>query len=1069
MRGFQTQPSSAANLLSIGQTEFRLKAVVQIHVVGVGIAQFHRPVAADGLPQRQLAVPGVVHIPGGGKWVLVNDTMLKRVKWGIEGRIGTVKVDRTVQNHFVKEMERRDKCRRVLNELRESVPSFTNNKIIHEWLDDNQPFGSLTLRDGLVLDVERVIADPAAVQDRIALARSDAAQQTDSGRLNIDKEDLYGYDRAFTSSPPPTDTPLVVLDPTAGGGSIPFEALRLGHHVIANELNPVATVIQYATLDFPRRFGLSLIDDICRFGAEFVEQISKQMAPVTPFSDLPPEQIAELEQHLHMHPDHVDDFAGPEHDQTGLIYCREVTCPHCGGQAPLLNSFWLSKNDGDKWAVRLIIRSKKLVEIEAYRLKGKITKQQGAELDTGTVTDGRGICPHCRQVIDGDEIKSQGRGESSHGKMIDRLFCIVAVRLQPKLKKNGHLDRNASGDQVGEIQVEKVRFFRAPTKQDFDAVALAEKTLAAKWDHFERHDLIPTEQIPPGHKTGDEGGAGSGTDKPLKLGTEKWYQMFTPRQLLGHLTSMDALREMKPRIIADLGEERGRAVVTYLQFAIDKCLDYNSRQCAWHSLRGVIAHAFTRHDFAFRWTFAELVFSGPQSAPAWAVAQMVKCYRELAELLQAAGSVNRDLTITNGSGGNMSHLANASVDVVVNDPPYYNNVMYAELSDFFYVWLKRSLGDLYPGLLDRHLTDKQSEAVANPYRDCSAESAKHNYERLMREIYSECHRVTKSDGRMILMFTHKSQEGWETLTQALIDSGWTITATYPVESEASYSLHIRDNASASSSIFISCRKRDHRQAHPALWKAFGGQGVQQRIVDEVQAGLSEFEALRLRPVDTMVASYGRALRVLSEKWPVLDGDEPVSPIRALNEASRVVAQHHIQNLTQGRLKVEDLTPEAAMAVTLYGICGLQPIRYDEVLNIARSLGIAIESTTAGYDASGRTIRYATEATGRRAGRGDDIVGYHAPLVRKGSNLRLAKPEERNERRLASPQHEWDVLQGMLLRYREGDIPVARAYLAEHAEGEQSKIIDLLRVWTKEMDDESLRQEGETILFGLQGA
>jgi hypothetical protein len=240
-------------------------------------------------------------------------------------------------------------------------------------------------------------------------------------------------------------------------------------------------------------------------------------------------------------------------------------------------------------------------------------------------------------------------------------------------------------------------------------------------------------------------------------------------------------------------------------------------------------------------------------------------------------------------------------------------------------------------------------------------------------------------------------------------------------------------------------------------------------VDQVQAGLSEFEALKLRPVDTMVASYGRALRVLSEKWPVLEGDEPVSPIRALNEASRVVAQHHIQKLTQGRLKVEDLTPEAAMALTLYGICGLQPIRYDEVLNIARSLGIAIESTTAGYDASGRTIGYATEATGRRAGRGDDIVGYHAPLVRKGSNLRLAKPEERNERRLASPQHEWDVMQGLILKYREGDIPVARAYLAQHAEGEHSKIIDLLRVWTKEMDDETLRQEGETILFGLQGA
>jgi hypothetical protein len=247
----------------------------------------------------------------------------------------------------------------------------------------------------------------------------------------------------------------------------------------------------------------------------------------------------------------------------------------------------------------------------------------------------------------------------------------------------------------------------------------------------------------------------------------------------------------------------------------------------------------------------------------------------------------------------------------------------------------------------------------------------------------------------------------------------------------------------------------------------GGHGVQQRIVEEVQNGLREFEALDLRPVDTMVASYGRALRVLSEKWPVLDGDEEVSPIRALNEASRVVAQHQIHKLTQGRLKVEDLKPEASMAVTLYGIAGLQSIRFDEVLNVARSLGIAIQSQSSGYDATGRSIGYATEASGRRASASDDIVGHHAPLVRRSSDLRLAKPEERNERRLAAPQHEWDVMQGLILKYREGDIPVARAYLMEHAENDQSKIIDLLRVWTKEMDDETLRKEGEMILFGLQ--
>ncbi|MEQ9617195.1 MAG: DUF1156 domain-containing protein [Phycisphaerales bacterium] len=996
----------------------------------------------------------VVHVPGGGRWVLVNATMLKRVEWDGDSRTGKLEVDGTVQRHFAKEVERREDCRKVLGELSQSIPSLAGNEVIRKWLEDNEPFASPTLRDGQVLQVEKVIADPAAVQDRIALAKSDIVQEAGSGRLNIDKEDLYGYDRAFTSSPTPTTQPLVILDPTAGGGSIPFEALRLGHHVISNELNPVATVIQYATLDFPRRFGISLVDDIRRFGEELVEHVSVQMAPVTPFCDLPPDQLAELKQHLHKHPELVGDFVGPEHDQTGLIYCRQVGCPHCGGQAPLLNSFWLAKEDGDKWAVRLNVRSKTQVDIEPYRVKGQITKQQIAELDAGTVTDGRGTCPHCRQVIDGDEIKSQGRGESNHGKMIDRLFCIVAVRFQPKIKKNGQVDRYASGERAGEIKTQKVRFFRAPTSRDFDAVVLAKKTLAEKWDHFERHDLIPTELFPDGNDM-----------RPRTYGMPRWCDLFTPRQLLGHLTLMDCVREMKPRIIGELGDDRGRAVVTYLQFAIDKGADYNSKQTRWEYTRGIVKGTFGRHDFSFKWTFGEMVFSGPGTGPAWCLSQILDAYVGMASLMHSA-SREVGLDIINGSGAQIQSLANESVDLVVNDPPYYNNVMYAELADYFYVWQKRSLRDLYPGLFDSYLTDKQSEAVASNFRDGSAETAKQQYERLMREMYAECHRVSKADGRMVLMFTHKSQAGWETLTQALIDSGWTINATYPVESESGHSMHIMENAAAESSIFIVCRKRETVGGEPGLWKAFGGQGVQQRIVDEVQAGLGEFEALDLRPVDTMVASYGRALRVLSEKWPVLDGDEPVSPIRALNEASRVVAQHHIQKLTEGRLKVEDLTPEAAMAVTLYGICGLHPIRYDEVLNIARSLGIAIESRTAGYDATEKSIGYATESAGRRASRSDDIVGYHTPLVRKGSNLRLALPEERNARRLATPQHEWDVLQGMILKYREGDVPVARAYLTEHADGEQTKILDLLRVWMNEADDQELRKEGETMLFGL---
>ncbi len=1013
---------------------------------------------ADANIDQFLIALGIVRtvaiLPDGNRWTLENETMLRKISWSLDYTKGSLEVDETVCRHFDREKEQRRELAAAVEEIVAKQPNLESDSVIKYWKKEYAPI-DVVLPNDCKLHVERVAANPSAFKDLLAFARSAETRVPN----------LYGYDRAHTTPPPISESPITILDPTSGGGSIPFEALRLGHNVIANELNPVATVILHATLRFPRQFGKGLTHDIERFGAELLarldEHIDVVFARVNP---LPPEELALLKTHLHNHPHVVEQFA--KEDITSYLFCRQVTCPHCHGQAPLLNSFWVSKDDGDKWAVRLVILSKSKVDIETYRITKALTKVQSAELDAGTVTDGQGTCVHCRQVIDGDEIKSQARGESCYGRMIDRLFCVVAVRFEPKLKPNGELDRYSSGNQSGEIKTKKIRFFRVPIQRDFEALNLAEKTLKEKWEHFERLDLIPTERIPAGHKTGDEGGTGSGTDKPLKLGTEYWHQMFTPRQLLGHLTLTEGLNSLKPSIIQELGEDRGKAVVTYLQFAIDKGIDYNSRQTRWHYSRGVINNTFARHDYSFKWTFAEMVFSGMHSGASWGLSQIIDAYKSICELIADTASES-SITILNGSGSRMPSLLSESVDLIVNDPPYYNNVMYSELADYFYVWQKRTLSDLYPDLFAFYLTDKQSEAVANPHRDGSGAGAKQAYETFMEEMYRECSRVTKPEGRMVLMFTHKSQDGWETLTKALINSGWSITATYPVESEAGHSMHIRDNASAESSIFLVCRKRLQKTSAPAIWKAFGGQGVQQRIIDEVTNGLREFEVLDLRPVDTMVASYGRALRVLSEKWPVLDGDEEVSPIRALNEASRVVAQHQIHKLTQGRLKVEDLTPEAAMAVTLYGIAGLQPIRFDEVLNVARSLGIAIQSTPAGYDATERIIGYGTEASGRRASTSDDVVGYHAPLVRRGSDLRLAKPEERNERRLAAPQHEWDVMQGMILKYREGDIPVARAYLTEHAENEQSKIIDLLRVWTTEMDHETLRKEGEMILFGLQ--
>lgn len=1004
---------------------------------------------------RQLGIEKVQALVAGEPWTLTGK-LLDRVETDETGA-EWLPVDKVVQKAFEAEKERRRRNLAVIERLRAGDPGLRHHPVLDRWERESRPFAVETLREGDRLPVQRVAADPAHVNERIEFAKSEPVKKILGSPIKWSPEDLYGYGRAFERHPEPAAQPLTVLDPTAGGGSIPFEALRLGHRVIANDLNPVAAVILHATLDYPIRFGMSLLEDIRYWGERLVQHVEQEMADVTPFSPLPPEELALLKLHLRNCPELLPEFGGPEYDQQGLIYCRQVTCPHCGGEAPLLNSCWLSK-EGEKWGVAIVTNGAPRggkVQFRPYRMKGD-RGPNGEDPNFATVNDGVGTCVHCRQAISADEIKAQARGESPHGRWQDRLVCVVGIRYQPKLDAKGRPARDASG----KVKTEKVVFFRAPTERDLAALVRAEERLRVKWSEWEAQGLIPTEQIPKGNDM-----------RPIHYGMNRWCDMFTPRQLLGHLTLVEELNRLKPQIVAQLGAERGRAVVTYLQFVIDKGLDYNSKQTRWEYTRGIVKGTFGRHDFSVKWTFGEMIFAGPYSGPRWALSQVLDAYEGLARL---ASPIHDRLdggpppvSIRCGTAAH-TELPSQSVDLICMDPPYYNNVQYAELSDYFYVWQRRTLRDLYPDLFRRRHTNKQDEAVANPARDGSSTKAKETYEQLMGEIFRECHRVLKDDGIMTLMFTHKSQEAWEALTRSLIENGWIITASMPVESESQESTHQKDMAAAASSIFLACRKRTKGEGDVAVWTGFGGTGVAQRIREAVREALREFEQLRLNPVDEMVASYGRALQVLSENWPVLDGDEPVSPVRAMNEASSVVAQYQISRLTGGRLNVDDLNPEAAMALTLFGVFGLSSFPFDEALNLSRSLGIKLEMKTGGYLVQGRMIGINAEQASRRAGRREEeAAGYPAPLLRKGSKLRLARPEERRRARLDNPQTEWDLLHGLIMAFREGDIPVARAYLQGHAGGREQVILDLLSVWAAKVADDKLRREANAILFGLR--
>ena len=266
-----------------------------------------------------------------------------------------------------------------------------------------------------------------------------------------------------------------------------------------------------------------------------------------------------------------------------------------------------------------------------------------------------------------------------------------------------------------------------------------------------------------------------------------------------------------------------KAAFAYLALSLDKLRDYNSRMTRWHVNREVMVNTFDRHDFSFKWSYAEMAPLIAGLGYDWAIEQTAKCIEELIELtrpdlvgngkrnggagqhrldLAASNFVPPKIEITCKSADALDHLDDGTVDAVIIDPPYYANVMYAELSDFFYVWLKRTAGYVYPELFRRPLTDKENEAVANVAKFKGSKGGKdlaeRDYQERMAAIFAECRRVLKPNGIMTVMFTHKDTAAWDALTKGMMEAGFVITASWPINTEAEGSLHIKDKAAANS-------------------------------------------------------------------------------------------------------------------------------------------------------------------------------------------------------------------------------------------------------------------------------
>ena len=429
----------------------------------------------------------------------------------------------------------------------------------------------------------------------------------------------------------------------------------------------------------------------------------------------------------------------PDRADLAYICARTITCPYCDGLVPLSPNWRLAP---DGLGVRLKPRLGNGPGSEERVCEFEIVESAG-EQSSGTVSRGDGTCPYsdCERVIDGDEIKAQAQA----GRMGEQLFAIV------------YKQRILTETRTGRTRQKWVRGYRAPCPED-DNGAEIRAMLAEKLPEWEAFDIVPSEAI----------GDLSNYDRGHKMyGMYKWSDLFSPRQLLCHGTSVEVFREMldTDRANGALNEVR-KAAYGYLSLTLDTMLNYNNRAGRWDNTTGRVRSIFDRHNFAFVWSYAEMAPLIAGVGYDWAIEKTAKCIDELvtlvrpepnrptADLFDTAAAPDYTpppITITCKPGDSLDHIPDGSIDAVVMDPPYYDNVMYAELSDFFYVWLKRTAGHVFPELFRRHLTDKDNEAVANPARFKGRKGAKalagQDYQERMASIFAECRRVLAAPPR----------------------------------------------------------------------------------------------------------------------------------------------------------------------------------------------------------------------------------------------------------------------------------------------------------------------------------
>ncbi|HEY7152418.1 MAG TPA: DUF1156 domain-containing protein [Gemmataceae bacterium] len=599
----------------------------------------------------------------------------------------------------------------------------------------------------------------------------------------------------------PGTRPLVV-DPFAGGGSIPLEALRVGTDAFASDLNPVAVLLNKVVLEYIPKYGQKLADEVRKWGRWIKEQAEKELAEFYPKDT---------------------DGATP----IAYLWARTIICegPGCGAEVPLMRSLWLAKKGNRSVALRLVPcpRAKRMdfEIIENAKVK---------DVGEGTVKRGSATCPGCGFTTPVVSVRRQLKARRG-GAADARLFCVVTTR------------PGAQG-----------RSYRLPSERDLEAVRKAatelerRKKLASGGCQPPALSLVPDERLDV---------RGIRHTWAMIYGIEVWGDLFAPRQALALSTLARLVDEVGKRLVVENGDRMSKEIQTCLAFAVDKCADYWCSIATWMP-RETVGHAFTRQAVPITWDFVEANPFAPFHC-AW---------HEAVGWVESVCSTEAASALFDGRSEFVSAVSHPfpdnAVHALITDPPYYDAVPYAYLSDFFYVWLRRSIGGLHLELFRNEQVPKDAEIVVDRPHELSHSIKDITfYERELTRAFSEGCRILRHDGIGIIVFASKTTASWEAILQAVVDAGWTITGSWPVDTEREARMAAQGQARLASSVHLVCRPRQGVDTPRSPGRVGDWRDVLVELPTRIHEWMPRLASEGIVGADAIFACLGPALEIFS--------------------------------------------------------------------------------------------------------------------------------------------------------------------------------------------------------------